>query len=67
MKMLKKIILILAALCLVLCLVACDSDKGTTGDDNTDAKTDKNVGVSTLSAMTLTLMRSEKELRRVMF
>ena len=46
MKMLKKIILILAALCLVLCLVACDSDKGTTGDDNTDAKTDKNVGVS---------------------
>jgi hypothetical protein len=46
MKMLKKIILILAALCLVLCLVACDSGKGTTGDDNTDAKTDKNVGVS---------------------
>ena len=41
--MMKKILLILAALCLVVSLVACDSGKGTTGD--TDANTDKG-GVS---------------------
>lgn len=44
MKIAKRILLILAALCLVLCLVACDSGKGT--DANTSEDTEQSGGVS---------------------
>lgn len=44
MKIAKRILVIFAALCLVLCFVACDSGKGT--DANTSEDTEKSGGVS---------------------
>ena len=47
MKMTKRILLILAVCCLIFSLAACDSSKGTTGNnDNTGAKTEESASVS---------------------
>lgn len=46
MKITNRILLILAVCCLIFSLAACDSGKGATGNDNTDAKTEESSGVS---------------------
>ena len=46
MKITKRILLIIAVCCLIFSLAACDSGKGNTGDDNTDAKSEESAVVN---------------------